>query len=53
MIIEKHIPTTLNSDDSERYLKPTEALAIQNCRIAKSLQGKDLRIENIPSTLLL
>lgn len=53
MNIEKHIPATINNDDSERYLHSGEALAIQNCRLGLSLNGKDLRIENIPSSLLL
>lgn len=52
MITERHIPAVLNSDDDPRYFTMSDAFSIQNCRIGKSLNGKDLRIENIPSTAL-
>lgn len=51
MVLEKHIPQVLNADDDDRFLTMQEAIAIQNCRMGMSVDGKDLRIENIPSSL--
>lgn len=53
MITEKHIPLSINADDDHRLIKANEAINIENCRVALSLDGKDNRVENIPSTLLI
>ena len=50
MITEKHIPIHINADDDYRFLKPDEAVNLENCRVGLSLNGKDNRIENIRST---
>lgn len=54
MINEKrYFEGGINADDEPRLLAPDEYLNMENMRIGAHQSGKNLRIENIPSTILL
>src|SRR5678809_592078 len=52
--IEKHFWLSgMNGDDNLRLIDDKSALNIQNCRMAISPQGRNLRLENINGTTII